>query len=335
MAPAATAALTPVLASIVFHRTWGLQAAVAHGTPRTSPALANAFNSTSRSLDEAHRSERQCHHRCGVKEVLEKTALGPIFWQVRKDGHPRYMLVHIPKVAGFSWIMDVFNEYLEPPGSGFYVSEKTYPVMQAYGGGRIYAMFREPRAHVLSQFMECRYTKWGQRVSHKPGRFENISVWLHHFGKERHTGGTDDMGCYNPENMQSRALSSDGVNSMHHIVDGARPDETKSLAALRDLWMVGILEHYQASVCLFIAKARGEVPDWCDCTGTAWNSFHMQAFSHDVPPHSVSDLSASDVEMIDALTDQDQAVYAEAVQLFREQVWAEEGRLQVKILCED
>ena len=73
----------------------------------------------------------------------------------------------------------------------------------------IFTVLRAPRAHVISQFLECRYDKWGIKVT-KQTAFPregtdpaDFKLWLKHFaqGWEPSMG---DFNCYNPTNMQAR-----------------------------------------------------------------------------------------------------------------------------------
>ena len=127
--------------------------------------------------------------------------------------------LHIPKCAGTSFNTELTqagftltessgerclcNKPMSSPGES--CNDPTVPVV---------TLLRSPRAHVYSQYLECRFDDWGKKVTKGTafparGAIEaGFERWLDHFlGRSRGLGWEGAYRCYNPWNMQSRALT--------------------------------------------------------------------------------------------------------------------------------
>lgn len=256
------------------------------------------------------------------------------------SGKRTFRQVHIPKTAGSSFQADVVNSLQE--GEGFWHGEQCfYDIPKDETSGDVVVTFlRKPDTHVYSQFMECRYdSDWdwwkkvgGQAPENQP-LLSNVTTWLSHFseGSEK-----DDLGCYHPYNMQTRVLScaEGGECATHHYK--LEPSVQQALRSLNSSFFVGLTEHYQASVCLFHAKAHDmrSLPMFCNCTNeSAWASFQASSQEHSVPSHSLQDLSKEDLRMIDKLTEKDALVYQAAAERFAKEISEVEGQFDVKLVC--
>jgi len=258
----------------------------------------------------------------------------PWGWVIpRKTGKRAYFNIHIPKNAGCSVSVDI--EQFLPEGEGFWSRERCYgQEMEEHETGDMdMAFFREPVSHVHSQFLECKYdNNW--RVAKKNffrEEFETVTNWLTHF-----QGGAEqaDFGCYHPYNMQTRALTCKDKNCHHY---DSEPSVKDALSNLDSLGFIGLVEHYQASLCLFHAKAhdmKEPLPTFCNCKDVAaWNSFRSNHEGHGLPAHSVVDLTQEDKAMIKALTRKDEQVYQKALRRFRSDIAKVEDHFNVRLWC--
>ena len=146
-------------------------------------------------------------------------------WMPLRKPNQDLVQIHIPKCAGTSlreelWLLDR-EKYGHLTRCGFAgCDEKCYADM--YQPGKFHlTMVRSPRDHVFSQYMECR-TGMGKAIKHtgfpKWGSVKSDFVtWLQYFVSDApgaRAGG--QYGCYDPWNMQARALTCDSVTSMNH-----------------------------------------------------------------------------------------------------------------------
>lgn len=255
--------------------------------------------------------------------------------------------LHIPKTAGDSFQIDAPRAL--PDAFTIESAETCLPAVPDRQCRPIITLFREPGAHVYSQFVEIKYSPAGQfhqRNLMDPKNLpalDNITTWLSHF---RAGAVTKDFGLYYPYNMQARALTCSGQGSelttnpqrklfpMHHY--SPMPSMTEVLTSFESLFFVGLVEHYQASWCVLYAKAhdmQSQLPAYCNCSSVDWASFPQTHVRHDVPPHSLADLSHEDRSMIDELTQMDSHLYRAATQRFMREVSKVETHFHVKLLC--
>ena len=225
-------------------------------------------------------------------------------------------------------------------------------------------LFREPRAHVLSQYFECRDSPWGRtqtdntsfpRQMTKGDPYAGFKAWVQHFaaasdprlemrrvhGQMKMAYPQIDFGCYDPRNMQARyATCTCERNCAHHLVS-PKPTKARAAAGLAALDVVGLIEHFDASVCLVMDAAGIELPDACFCDSNASlaaevvnkppERYHI---AHGVHRHSPDDLDAATLRTVDALTALDRHVYKAARKIFFRDVSGVEARLGRKMLSD-
>jgi len=289
--------------------------------------------------DEADRSVALIQHA-----VRAKRSLSPHGWlQKRSIGYKAYFDLHIPKTSGTSFGVDV--RQVLPEHEGYFAQEMClYGPMGAgkLPGDEIIAFVRDPTSHIYSQFLECKYdTGWwiARQVADDP-IMENVTTWLRHFDGGREHDEPDTT-CYDPYNMQTRALTCEEPAApsgrTSHYYQG-EPNLTLALKSLDSLFFVGVTDLYHESVCMFFAKTHADqpLPHHCNCADPdAWNAWTGSHSVHSVPAHSNSDLSEEDLRMIGELSRLDTQLYEHALARFREEAAEVERRTGTKLLCED
>ena len=121
------------------------------------------------------------------------------------DGNEPTQLVflHIPKAAGTSALSDLRDRGYQT--SKFSQAEPCLRDVHCPSQGAIhFTLLRSPRDHILSQYHMCRDSEWGRLHARAlPATFE---AWLDHF-LAPNASRLDAFNCYNPWNMQARALT--------------------------------------------------------------------------------------------------------------------------------
>ena len=113
---------------------------------------------------------------------------------------------HVPKTGGDSFKY-LLRDELKLRGRTFWSNEWC----PRRSNGTSTMVFREPRAHVVSQYFECRDSEWAlgnkakwarlhgafPRNSTKRDPYAGFKQWIRHFA----SGGDDDFGCYDPRDI--------------------------------------------------------------------------------------------------------------------------------------
>lgn len=265
--------------------------------------------------------------------------------------------IHIPKTAGTSAWLDIRSLVKRTVGPKLFVFKWENCFSELYNnakpGAIVFTALRQPRAHVLSQYLECRYDTWGEDVTrntafprNSTNFMDDFVDWVHYFsvrGEAGTRGPQNDFSCYNPIDHAARQLScvatermrgSLGVNHMsHHVLASSGPRTVKKATTnMRKLNFVVITELYRESLCLVEFKLRGELPVNCTCEFIS--NAKVSHVRHGVPQqHSVADIPAKTLEEIDAMTKKDQAVYIQGVKNFLLEIEAVEVAANRTILC--
>jgi hypothetical protein len=251
-------------------------------------------------------------------------------------------LVHIPKCAGTSLKSDIkaILPRFDDSYSEFCFAEahRRFPRAKTW-----IAMFRSPRAHVVSQHLECKYDKWGKsKTSHtrfpRSGTMvSDFERWIEHFSAGE---STNDYNCYNPWNMQTRALSchgrggnqpffGEGIDAHHSY--GHSPDLASAERHLGEFAHIGLVEFYHESLCLLRYRVSSTLDASCECGGPAQMHKHV---THGVPAHDDIELTDHAVDLIDEMTAMDMKLYAKAVDRFLSEIKSVESESGKKIICD-
>ena len=108
--------------------------------------------------------------------------------------------------------------------------------------------------------------------------------------------------------------------------------------SLLRLAFVGVLEHYQQTICTLHALERGELLPFCDCTDKSqWSRFEGNYTIKLHRPTRQSDNRSDDGHdaLIDELTRLDRKVYAAAVHRLRRDASRVERAYGVRLWCNE
>lgn len=207
-------------------------------------------------------------------------------------------------------------------------------------------MIRQPREHVFSQYQFCklasdpgyrttlRYLRGlpGQTNFHLANSFQNwTDEWTHSPRYGRYSIYEDYEFCYCPHNLQASRLACQNDNFCSATVDLDAAKRSLDAAT-----MLGVTEAYHESLCLFHAHLMGELPDHCNCESPDWNSYKETKETHgESYEGSIEDMPAETIAQVDAMTQQDKAIYQRGVKRFVADVQKMEKRFGTKILCQE
>ena len=255
---------------------------------------------------------------------------------LRKKGvkkHQEIIFVHIPKTAGMSFRFTINNhgKFGAEHTEKCYVELYEKYIKKNDGEPFSVAFFRSPRAHVLSQFLECKYDNWGKRVTkgtefprHASDR-KDFEVWVNYFydsWNKKNENATreielDSFHCYHPYNLQSRAMSDDCI--AQHYLSPTQSTKGMGIIAIENmmsLTCVGITELYAASLCLFWVKAGHTETMDLFCNPALESYYSESHVTHHVPEHKTSDIHEGIWKKVDKMTLFDLILYQNAVVRF-------------------
>ena len=190
-----------------------------------------------------------------------------------------FHMTHIAKTGGRS-VRSEMLRLVRPVGG----AEQCYPPF-AHASRVNVIFFREPRGHVLSQYLHGAYA--GKAAKRRAAGFPHVdgddiaglARWAAHFARGWTPAAGDFLG-YNPLNMMARTLTCrderwncDYITSCdapcaHHVgqdAADATPPLGAALAAVHTADFVGVLELLPEALCLFEYRATGALPASCRC----------------------------------------------------------------------
>ena len=271
----------------------------------------------------------------------------------------RLWLTHVPKTAGYSFMMDLKSHL--PANAHLEVRQKERCYRTYRGEGEwdtSVFVLRNPRDHVIAQYMQCKYSKGGpwiqrrdaprtplerrlwDRTNGTRGDAAGFKLWVGYFADKNWAPSMGSFDCFNPRNLQTRQLSctEDARTGSSHLAGTAEPSLTDAIQSLKDVDMLGLLERFNESVCLFLAVAqqslppvhwpgtrvpqvpRIQLPPGCRCGGDFGHhraSMKHHHVDHHSMPHSPEAMGlTTDDELaaaVDQLTSLDRLLYQAAV----------------------
>mmetsp|Transcript_20215 Transcript_20215/g.63324 ORF Transcript_20215/g.63324 Transcript_20215/m.63324 type:complete len:405 (-) Transcript_20215:295-1509(-) len=279
------------------------------------------------------------------------------WWNGRKYKTMLFYHMHIPRTGGSSFVVDAPREVLNNLTLSMVSKEGCYNWRKRLPGvDEVVTMVRNPRSHVLSQFLYCahgsihmmtqvhKFVPWleawtktvrkGELVGDFASRSQNSRQLLFH---KYVTHTFLPFHCYSPVNLMVQHFTCRG-----HPFNYTKQDRTSiAIENMKSTFFVGITEAYQESMCLFHAKVHDSLPEWCDCTNrTAWHKFKSSHTSYYIEPmkeewHSVDNWKPETRQMVDNLTRGDMALYQASLHRFAREIHAAEQRFNTTIMCND
>mmetsp|Transcript_109930 Transcript_109930/g.328695 ORF Transcript_109930/g.328695 Transcript_109930/m.328695 type:complete len:366 (-) Transcript_109930:49-1146(-) len=136
--------------------------------------------------------------------------------------------------------------------------------------------------------------------------------------------------CYSPLNFQTQRLTCSKPMEWPE-----RPNFELALQRVESTWFVGLVEKYQASVCLLRAKlGEAPLPPYCDCRDPKkWATFqgsHENMVGHTT---NFSAMSKETIREIDKLTTLDRQLYKAGMRRFLREIREVEEAHKTKLLC--
>ena len=253
-------------------------------------------------------------------------------WDLSEKNDVRVFHLHIPKVAGCSVVKDLSDMV----GREQVFSDEvcfSYSLANGASYENTVVMVREPRDHVYSMYQFCNLAvdpgyrfmvgkRHGLKGQAKYSLAESFSAWINEWHENPRWGNydiyEDQEFCYCPYNMQSSRLACNSDKTAKYCHESANIEIAKQ--NLQKATVVGILEAYHESVCLFSARLLGSLPEHCDCESTSWNAYSETNISHhdqiDEPYGGINDMPQDTIQKVDDMTKEDRLLYQAAVQRF-------------------
>mmetsp|Transcript_5785 Transcript_5785/g.21058 ORF Transcript_5785/g.21058 Transcript_5785/m.21058 type:complete len:339 (+) Transcript_5785:114-1130(+) len=273
-------------------------------------------------------ARREAQQLVPFEDLRARLQRGDVAAAPAEDLTQRAIFLHIPKTGGTTFNKDVHFRKAKRYGISFAQFETTQGNEQCLSsfdteGKTLLMLVRDPRTHVLSEFMHCatsnakgaplrrqRFNDTRRRLGKTPfpttsnstyTLYDSFDEWVSWYIDAR--GGGDDarlvqpLGeeerfdfCYTPINLQTYALVGSGSNHVQ------TPEEVERLwnqqfadtlrrarEAAASFHWVGLLEYYQQSICMLHFTLYRRAAPYCDCR----NPRSWKAFHPDHDRHGV------------------------------------------------
>jgi len=261
---------------------------------------------------------------------------------MRFESGKQFNLAHIPKTSGTSLRFEL-QQYTK----SIVVSEEvSVPSMINGTSAIVLGMLRDPYAHVLSQFMHCKYNPYNHkrnytgfprnRAETQEGDLEDFDEWIENFQSMERASPQNSWNCYNPVNMQTRFFGPECHPSENLCRRGKshRQGSGSLRQAIHNLFVnvewFAVTELYHESVCLFRWQANGLLPIECNAD-TAQIMVEHRSVSHHIPHYDVKAIPERTIAKIDAITKDDRVLYEAGRSILEQRIRSLELLLNVRI----
>lgn len=134
--------------------------------------------------------------------------------------------------------------------------------------------------------------------------------------------------CYSPFSFQTQRLSCQNAMEWPET-----PNISAEVDNVDSAWFVGLVEQYQASVCLLRLKLGEAPPRYCDCSHPEqWRTFPGLKLNKNSHPE-VDDMSQESLVKMDRLAAADWQLYKAGQKRFVRDVLEMEQKHNIKLLC--
>lgn len=267
-------------------------------------------------------------------------------------------MLHIPKTAGISLINQLKRERVDVPNMEWCFNRFTkLQKMHRSERAKVFALtfLREPRAHVLSQYVMCRYAP---REVHNRKEYAKshpdsakfpangtvsaeFAKWVSNFARGW-TLARGSWSCYLPRDMQTRALTCHASSPSHDLAKKENPPRELAIKRAKEnlgrMNFTGVVEWYDESFCalhwnLFHSFSRMNPWD-CQCNETHRATARpVRRVTHELPRHSLREVAPATLREVDSITRSDREVYGHARALLHAQLLRVERESGRRLVC--
>lgn len=247
-------------------------------------------------------------------------------------------LVHVSKAAGRTAKLEMPKFIAETKlENNFFQAENCFLATgcrkEKYDCKKI-MFYRVPRHLVLSQYVFCAYSFKGKqrtngtRFPRNDDMYTGFSEWIDYFSNNWNPA-MGDFRCLNPHNAMARIATctscaknydpaghidcrDDGkITCNHHVgpTEDVSPSLTRVHDSINSTDLVGLVELYPESFCLFQYRLHGKLFPGCTCSESLPPHLHED---HGAPPHDVDEVGLALLSKIDKLTEVDTQAYLAA-----------------------
>merc|ERR1711862_871901 len=152
-------------------------------------------------------------------------------------------------------------------------------------------------------YLECVFSPWGARSRSRDfpvdvHQGEGFSRWVEHFLQGDWRGHGSDFQCYNPYNLEARALTCNRTKfgASHHLAPDQpqNPQLSKAASGLREIDVLIVTDLFVESACILFYRLKGSLPKSCDCRAEHFGiGIELPHAMHKLPKHSLATFPVS------------------------------------------
>mmetsp|Transcript_8927 Transcript_8927/g.15501 ORF Transcript_8927/g.15501 Transcript_8927/m.15501 type:complete len:391 (-) Transcript_8927:117-1289(-) len=292
------------------------------------------------------------------QELARRRLLDPI-----NETHPLpHFLMHIPKTAGYYAYELLMKLLFNSPEMKALKQEEKFKICNI-GDGRIkrrplyhkdtkctmwmsetpylhdalnsYALIRDPRQHILSQYFHCAESSDHSRRSQMPPLEQWLEIWATAIKNEpRATANKVAFGCnYGPDNMQNYYTGFDYATDDTPWTDAGKIQELQNRFTV-----IGPVEDIDRVLCVMVIYYAKWIPGQCVCNDPSENieKYYRvdkkKDFAHGVQRHGHShNTTIYEDHLIRQLAEADFGLYDVVKEIFRRQLDVVEREFKITL----